>query len=306
MNLGLWQTRFRDYLEARNYSERTIEGYVAGLRPFFEFLACMGIDSLGGVTRDVVAEYSTSLYAREYRGRRIAASTQAMCLCRLRVFFRFLEREGFVPMDPTGGLELPRVAPRTLPTMLSEQEAVRVLEAAPGTTPIDVRNRTMLEVLYCTAIRNSELRSLTLDDVDLEAAELVVRCGKRRKARRLPLGEEAVAWLRDYTDHARPHFVTAPAERLLFLSLRGGPLRRNTLSTIVRDIAKRAGLGKRVTPHVLRHCCASHMLRRGAGLRQLQELMGHESPHTTQRYTRLDVSDLRKVLERCHPREKKA
>jgi integrase/recombinase XerD len=306
MNLALWQSRFKEYLELRNYTPRSVEGYVAQLRPFFDFLAGAGVDSLGAVTRDVMEDYRVHLYEHEYRGRRVSIATQTGKLCQIKVFFRFLERDGFVPLDPTAGVQLPRQQ-RPLPrTVLSEKETERLLEILEGREPIDIRNRAMLEVFYCTGIRNSELSALVLDDVDLRTAELFVRSGKGRKARKLPLGEEAVAWLREYVDHARPHFVQAPNETVLFLSLRGGTLRRNTLAMIVRAAARKAGLKKRVTPHVLRHSCATHMLRNGAGLRQLQELLGHDSPQTTQRYTRLEVSDLRKVLQRCHPREKKS
>lgn len=306
MNLTLWQSRFREHLEQRNYAERSIEGYLGQLRPFFEFLSSMGIETLGGVTRDVMEQFRSHLFEREYRGRRVTAATQSGSLCQIKVFFRYLEREGFIPLDPTAGLDLPRVR-RPLPrVILTEQETTRLLEAMAGNEPIEIRNRAMMEVFYCTGIRNSELRDLTLDDVDLRAAELFVRSGKGRKARKLPLGEEAVSWLREYVEHARPHFVLSPRDHQLFLSTHGGGLGRSVLARIVSDAATRAGLNKHVTPHVLRHCCATHMLRHGAGLRQLQELLGHESPMSTQRYTRIEVSDLRKVLERCHPREKKA
>lgn len=306
MNLALWQARFREYLEVRSYSARTVEGYVAELRPFFDFLAAVGIEELGRVTRQAVEEYRSHLFHRRFRGRRISPNTQAGYLCHLRLFFEFLTREGFLAVDPAQCVELPRTQPHLPRTILSEQEAERVMEAAAGKDPLGIRNRAILEVLYGTAIRNQELRELTLDDLSLEEARLTVRRGKGSKTRLLPLGDEAMAWLREYLDKARPHFIRAPGERLLFLSWRGRQLRRNTLSKLVRALARQAGIKKPVTPHVLRHCCATHMLRRGAGLRHLQELLGHESPQTTQRYTRLEVSDLRKVLERCHPREKKS
>jgi len=305
VNLALWQSRFRENLELRNYAERSIEGYVGQLRLLFDFLTSLGIETLGAVTRDVMEQYRSHLYEREFRGKRVTAATQCGSLSQLKVFFRFLEREGFIPIDPMAGFDLPRVRQAMPRTILTEQETARVLEAMEGNAPIEIRNRAMMEVFYCTGIRNSELRDLNLDDVDLRAAELFVRCGKGAKARKLPLGEDAVAWLAEYIRHARPHFVLAPGVQRLFLSLRGGGLGRSVLARIVSDAATKAGLTKHVTPHVLRHCCATHMLRHGAGLRQLQELMGHASPTSTQRYTRIEVSDLRKVLERCHPRERK-
>lgn len=305
MNLELWQNRFREHLEQRNYSERSIEAYTGQLRIFFEFLSSLGVESLGGVTRDVLEEYRGHLYAREYHGRRIAATTQSGRLSQLKVFFRYLEREGFVPIDPTAGVDLPKVCRPAPRVILTELETERVLEAMAGNGPVEIRNRAMMEVFYCTGIRNSELRDLMLTDVDLQRAELFVRSGKGRKPRRLPLGEEATSWLCEYIRHARPHFVRVRSEERVFLSSHGGGLGRSVLANIVSAAAVRAKLSKHVTPHVLRHSCATHMLRHGAGLRQLQELLGHDSPTSTQRYTRVEISDLRKVLKRCHPREKK-
>jgi integrase/recombinase XerD len=307
MNLALWQGRFREYLEVRNYSPRSRDGYVGELRCFFAFLESLGVESLGNVTREVIEEYRGHLFERRTaRGKRLSAGSQIGYLCHIRVFFRYLLREGFVAIDPTAGVELPRRHVSMPRTVLSEQETERVLDSADGKDPVGIRNRAILEVLYCTAVRNSELRDLLLDHINLETGELHVRSGKGRKSRRLPLGEEAVTWLREYLAHARPHFVRKAEERHLFLTMHGGPLERGSLAKLVKAIAKKAGLKKPVTPHVLRHCCATHMLRNGAGLRQLQEILGHDSPQTTQRYTRLEVSDLRKVLERCHPREKKS
>jgi integrase/recombinase XerD len=131
-----------------------------------------------------------------------------------------------------------------------------------------------------------------------------VRRGKGGKSRVVPLGEEACAWLEEYLRRGRPRLLRGSSP-WLFLTRKGRPVNRAHLAWIVRQAAARAGLGKHVTPHVLRHCCATHMLRRGAGLRHLQELLGHSLASSTQRYTRIEVSDLRKVLARCHPRERR-
>ena len=305
MNIDLWKSRFKQYLELRNFSPRSIEGYLSEVKAFLGWLDAVGVASLAALTRDHVEDYRAFLAETTYRGRRLAVSTQAHRLGTLKTFTRFLAHERFIPFDPSAGVDLPRV-PQTLPrTVLSELEAERVVECATGVGPVEIRNRAMLEVLYCTGIRNQELRELKLGDVQLERAELIVARGKGSKPRALPLGEDAIAWLKEYLLRARPYLVCAAAQRVLFLSYRGNALTRAAVAKIVRGQACRSGLKKPVTPHVLRRSCATHMLRHGAGLRQVQELLGHASPQTTERYTRLEITDLRRALQRCHPRERK-
>lgn len=306
MNLPLWKTRFYEYLRMRNLAERTAQGYCGELRPFFEYLEVEGVKSIGGITRDLVDGYRELLFRRRYRGKRIGMGAQSKRLSAVKCFTRFLTVEHFIPLDPALDVELPRV-PRTLPkTLLSEREAERLIEAPDVTSIYGIRDRAMLEVFYCTAIRNQEMRNLALSSVDFETATLRVDMGKGGKSRLLPLGEEAIHWLREYLARARPHMAPIPDEGVLFVTKMGRKFGRANLSKQIRLMGNRAGLKKRVTPHVLRCCCATHMLRHGAGLRHLQELMGHASPDTTQRYIRLEVSDLRAVLQRCHPREKKS
>ena len=165
----------------------------------------------------------------------------------------------------------------------------------------------MLELFYGTALRNSELSHLTTDQVDLPNRELRL-VGKGGRARVLPLGETAAHWLGLYLVRGRPRAQGGQpdANRLVFRTLHGQPYDRGRVAKMVRQAARAAGIKKRVTPHLLRATCVTHMLRHGAGLRSLQELLGHESLDTTQRYTRLEVSDLRRTVERCHPRERRA
>lgn len=306
MNPDLWKSRFKEYLELRYYSPRSVAGYTAELDVFFRFLEAQGVESLAAITREVMEEYRAFLFEATHRGKRISASTQAHRLSTVKVFTRFLAREKFIAIDPGAGVELPRL-PQTLPRhILSENEAEQVVETSEGVGPLDIRNRAILEVLYCTAIRNQELRDLRVEDVALDCGEVCVQRGKGAKGRMLPLGDDAVDWLKEYLAHSRPYLVRSTEQMLLFLTCRGNRLGRSELARLVRGIGRKAGVKKAVTPHVLRHSCATHMLRHGAGLRQLQELMGHASPETTQRYTRVEVSDLRRVLKRCHPRERKA
>ncbi len=305
MNLELWRTRFREHLDLGAFSSRTAEEYCRELRPLFEYLERQGLDEPGAATRDHLEGYRTHLfYLRTRSDQPLSLQTQQGRMTAVKAFFRFLHAERFVLVDPAASLALPKV-PRGLPRAhLSEADVETLLSQPDTTTPVGLRDRAAMEVLYVTGLRNAELRALTLDDVGLERREVRVRRGKGGKSRLVPLGEEAVAWLEEWLCRGRPSLVRDPAERHVFVTWRGRPLTREDLGHLVSMAAERAGLSK-VTPHQLRHCCATHMLRHGASLRHLQELLGHASASTTQRYTRVELSDLKKVLRRCHPRERR-
>ena len=235
MNLALWKSRFKEHLELRHYSPRSVDGYTAELAPFFRFLDAQGVESLAAITRDVLEEYRAFLFEATFRGRRLSAATQAHRLCTVKVFTRFLAREQFIALDPGAGVDLPRV-PQTLPrSILSEDEAERVMETSPRERPPSTSaTGPSWRLLYCTAIRNQELRDLRLEDLSLDRGELRVERGKGAKGRMLPLGEEAIAWLKEYLARSRPHLVRSSEQTLLFLTYRGNRLARSELARIVR------------------------------------------------------------------------
>lgn len=301
--LDQWRPRFQQHLLMLGFSPRTVAGYGAGMVPLFEFLEVRGIEKLSQVTRDGLDAYRQHLFLIETRGKRLSLGSQSNKLNAIKAFFRFLMEEHVLLIDPAAHIQTPRTG-KTLPRqLLSEPETEQLLEAPDITTPLGIRNRAILELLYATAIRNSELRDLALGEVDLERQELFVACGKGGKSRRLPLGEEAAACLEDYLLHARPYLAGPTSGDVVFLSSGGCKLSRGKLSRLVRDIAQACGLEKTVTPHILRHACATHMLRRGAGIRQLQVLLGHSDLGSTQRYTRVDIGDLHEIVAKYHPRE---
>ena len=302
LNLDLWSSRFSEWMRLRNWSEQTIKNYKCGLKLFFEYLQSQGVPSLGAVTRDLVEGFRTHLFYRRVRGKPIAMSSQSGRLQCAKSFLRFLARENYLLADPSTTVDLPKV-PRPLPRVLSEQEVLKLLEAPDTSGLCGIRDRAVLEVFYATAVRNQELANLCLDDLDREHQALWVREGKGKKSRMVPLGEEALAWLDEYLARVRPQLVTREKESRIFLSSRGFPMSQGVLITLVARHALKAGL-KKVKPHTLRHSCATHMLRRGAELRHLQALLGHSSPTITEHYTQVEISDLHKVLRRCHPRER--
>lgn len=305
LDLRLWQARYREYLEiVRGWSPRTVENYTAELKVFFPFLERQGVTNLTRLTRAHLEGYRLELFHLRRRDRPLSKQTQACKLSAIKQFARYLFRSNYVLLDLSSGFDLPRVEQKVPRYVVTEKEALQLIDQPDIKTPLGIRDRAVLELFYGTGLRNSELRQLKMDQVDLERGLLRIDHGKGGKARVVPLGEEALVWLEEYLNEVRPQLLRSPEQQLVFPSPRtGGLMPRSTTSWIVSQVAKKAGIAKNVTPHVLRHACATHMLRRGANVRHLQVLLGHSSLDTTQIYTRVEVSDLAKVVRRCHPRE---
>lgn len=306
MDFDLWRARFHEWLQTKYTSRDTISNHLSGVVPFFEFLRGLALASWTEANRDVLEEYrNVVFYMKNSRtGGALGVATQINRLISVKIFFKFLVRQGFLLGDPSHHLELPR-CPKALPTVLTETEVLQLLAVPNVRSRAGIRDRTMLEMLYSTALRNGELCSLTLDQVDLGTHMVRLQKGKGDKGRVVPLGQEAQSWLSTYLEVVRPHWLRNPQLTAIFLDRWGHRgLSRNGLNQIVHRISLESGIGKTITPHTLRHSCATHMLKRGAGLRHLQQLLGHNHLSSTEHYTRLEVSDLRKVLSRCHPRER--
>jgi integrase/recombinase XerD len=218
-------------------------------------------------------------------------------------FLRYLHDEKYLLANPGEGVPRPKL-PDALPSEIPTEEEVLVLLQVPDTQDIlGLRDRAVLELLYSCALRNAELRQLSIEDLDLHRLEVRILKGKGQKGRVLPVGEPAALWIERFLQKSRPHLVADPYEESLFVNSRGLPLSGEVLSKLVSAYAKKAKLSMKVTPHVLRHACATHMLARRAGIRYLQKFLGHAAATTTERYTRVEISDLREVYLRCHPRE---
>jgi site-specific recombinase XerD len=228
-----------------------------------------------------------------------ARSTAARRASTFRVWFGLLERRGVVPSDPTLLLGTPKQG-RHLPRVLRVDQVTALLEAPPADTAVGRRDRALLELLYATGARVAEACGLDIDAVD-DVQQLVRLDGKGGKQRIVPLGEPAVDALREYLAAGRPELMTDGATAALLLNTRGGRLGTRDARTAVERAGRSAGLGH-VTPHTLRHSYATHLLEHGADVRQVQELLGHASLATTQRYTHLSRGRLREVHAAAHPR----
>jgi integrase/recombinase XerD len=278
----------------RGASRHTLAAYRRDLADFNKFLAREG-HRLGDVRPDDVVSYLE--YAR---ARGLKPSSIARRLAAVRGLYRHLVREESLTRDPTEHIDSPRIG-RPLPKTLSRDAAAALVEAIDGDTPRLVRDRTLLEVLYATGMRASECLALRLEDVNLNAGYALCT-GKGQKQRLVPLGEQALAWLRRYLAAARPAFTRTRDCGRLFVNPRGGALSRQSLWAIVRRAAAAAGIRRKVSPHVLRHSFASHLLEGGADLRAVQTMLGHADISTTQIYTHLPSEALTRMYRDFHPR----
>jgi integrase/recombinase XerD len=254
--------------------------------------------SWGDVDQGMLQGFIAALRAREY-----ADATVARKVAAVKSFFSYLTAEGIVPVDPTETLSSPRVG-KSLPKALTVQEVDELLEQPrKRSTPEAKRDKAMLELLYATGMRVSELVGLDLDSIELRNNRATVRCvGKAGKERLIPIHEQAVHALRVYLQEARPELSRSKREKGLFINRRGDRLTRQGFWLILKNYAKSANIPSDVTPHTLRHSFATHMLRGGAPLRSVQELLGHANISTTQVYTQLTDEHVREVYQHAHPR----
>jgi integrase/recombinase XerD len=278
----------------RGLAPNTLVAYERDLRVLAAFAAERRVDLLDLAPADLAD------FAGVLRARGLKARSQARHVFAVRGFFGFAQREGLIDRDPTENVRAPR-AFRALPRYLNPAQVEALLKAPDTGTPLGVRDRAVLEVLYATGLRASELTGLALDGLDLELG--VVRVfGKGGKERLVPLGREAGRWVTRYLAETRARFASEASSNLLFLSQRGGRLSAMGLWGLVRRHAVTAGIERVLTPHVLRHSFATHLLERGADLRALQAMLGHADIATTEIYTHVSRERLRQIYDKLHPR----
>ena len=283
---------FLDHLTVeRGLSPNTVDAYRRDLLRFFAALR----KPPPRVKREDVRDF----LGRE-RAAGLSTATSARRLVALRTFYRFLLMERLCEGDPTENIDPPRTLKR-LPDYLNEEEVERFLAAPDPEHPLGLRDRAMIEVLYATGIRVSELTSLTLDRLNLKAGFVLVM-GKGSKERVVPLGEVAQDWVARYSVSARPALLKGRESRHLFVTGRGGGLSRKTVWALAGRYARAAGIAKHLSPHTLRHSFATHLLEHGADLRSVQLLLGHSDISTTQIYTHVEQERLKRIYRQFHPR----
>ena len=286
----------------KNLSSHTREGYLADLKQFQSFLK--GTDLLagadGGIPGDplVIRSFLASLYRRKLRKVTISRKGAA-----LRSFYRYLLREGVVAVNPAELVQLPRCE-KYIPVVLSADEMLALLQVKFAEDAAGNRDRAMIELFYSAGIRLSELTGLNLEDVRFQEGLIKVR-GKGRKERIVPFGRPALQAIEVYLQKRRELLkegTSGEGEEALFLSTRGKRMNPRGIARVVERVVRESGIGRKISPHALRHTFATHLLDAGADLRSIQEMLGHKSLSTTQKYTSVSVSRLMEIYDRAHPR----
>ncbi|HET7852926.1 MAG TPA: site-specific tyrosine recombinase XerD [Candidatus Methylomirabilis sp.] len=284
----------------RGVADNTLTAYSRDLQRYLAFLQKTGDRGLETGDWSKVSLSHLQAFLVSLRDSGLAPTSVARAISALRSFHRFLAAEGYVRSDPTSLLRVPRVS-RRLPSVLSADEVERLLTAPDVSKPRGLRDKAMLELLYATGLRVSELLSAPLTALDPTVG--FIRClGKGAKERIVPVGSSALQWLKEYLTRGRPSLAAEKETPFLFLGRGGRRLTRQAFWKSIRSYGGKAGILKRITPHTLRHSFATHLLERGADLRSVQMMLGHADISTTQIYTHVSRARLREIHERFHPR----
>ena len=298
MNWDKLIRQFANYLRLeRSLSENSIQAYVRDVVKLKQFADISNLKvSPQGVTSEMIKDYLKYLGELD-----MSAYTQSRMLSGIKSFYTFLEYEELITENPAQLIESPKLG-RKLPDVLNIYEIEKIFDSIDLSTPEGTRNRAMLEVLYSSGLRVSELINLKLNNVYFDIGFLRI-IGKGNKERLVPVGKSALKQLQIYVNEIRCHVKIHPGnENFVFLNRRGKGLSRVMIFTIIRDLVKTAGIDKQVSPHTFRHSFATHLVEGGADLRAVQEMLGHESITTTEIYTHLDREYLKQIIREFHPR----
>jgi integrase/recombinase XerD len=304
----IWLERFLEYLRAINHSQETINTRRKLIKIFINW--CQERDllepeqiSLSHLERyrSWLSNYRSNSVHSNKKNEYLDVATVAQRLSNVRVFFRFLAKQGVIKENPASVLETPKVARRLPKAILNTGEAEIVLQQPNLETQIGIRDRAILEVLYSTAIRKAELSALTIHNLDKSRGLLTIICGKGGKDRVVPIGERAIAFLELYLTQVRLVWAKGQDNNKIFLTAKGTPLCKHSIPSTLSKYIKGAEIGKSGSCHIWRHTCATVMLENGADIRYIQEMLGHSNLATTQIYTKVSDVKLKEVHNRTHP-----
>ena len=301
-SLRAWAGNFLESQRVRNFSDRTIHHRAYHLEVFITWAEARDVKRPTEVTRPILERYLRHLYhRRQENGRALSVTAQLGAIGAVRAYFRWLNKQNVLLWNPASDLELPRVERRLPKGVLTIEEAEKILAQPDVRVPMGLRDRAMLEVLYSTGMRRAELAGLELFDIDAERGTILIRLGKGRKDRMIPIGERALAWIDRYVSDVRPSLLVSSAEKALFLTSAGEAFIPESLTNLVSRHVEASGIGKKGACHLFRHTAATLMLEGGADIRYIQELLGHASVKTTQIYTQVSIRKLKQVHAETHP-----
>jgi integrase/recombinase XerD len=300
MEVVVTVAEFKHQLKVKGYAPATIDSYRKNLDQFAAWLSGHDIGDLRQVTRQIIIDYQSFVMAQP-----LAAETRALKLRAVKRLFEYLEDSHQLLVNPTEGIVETCRQNKKIGPVLSVAEMQKLLEQPNLSWPGQIRDRAIMEVFYATGIRLNELLSLEVYHVDIKSRVLYIRRGKGNRQRVVPLGKQAARYLAEYLNKIRPIYARKnPKTRTLFLCQSGQPLTREALRSRLQEYRAKAGITKPVSPHVFRRSCATHLLQGGADIRYVQKLLGHKEIKTTQQYTRIKPTEVKKIHETTHPNQK--
>ena len=306
-SLRFYLQPYQEWQAVKGFSPRTVEAGTLRLLRFIEFCEARGVTDVREVSRHVVERFQKALHMTRRVGKGpLGIKYQNQVLLSLKGFFKWLCKERYVLYNPASELEMPRL-PKTLPrAILNQGEVEAILGGVDISTPVGVRDRALMELLYSTGIRRIEVANLKIYDVDLAMGTAFIKEGKGGRDRVVPVGERALFWISKYLEEVRPLLSDAVDEGSLFLSSRGGGgIRLHSVGELVAGYVRKAALHKRGGCHMFRHTCATLMLENGADVRFVQALLGHARLDTTQIYTHVSIQKLKEIHKATHPAKMK-
>lgn len=296
-------TDFLNHLKTRGYAQTTLENYNRAFRPFLAWLGTQAIEKPEQITPRHLSEYQQYLY-NDYSPRKTLTLSYQMNLLKiLKPLFRYLCEQGTVLSDPSLKLQLPKL-PRRIPRDILNKREIRLILKTPDIKTLSgFRDRIIFELLYATGIRKSELFDLNTQDINIKRREIMIRLGKGARDRMVPIPKKTAELLDKYLCAVRPELIREKKTDALIINDRGGAYNRGNMDYLMKRTLSALKLKKHITTHSFRHTCATHLLKNRADIRVIQELLGHKTLSTTQQYTRVDITDLRRMIDRHHPRE---
>jgi integrase/recombinase XerD len=300
--MAAYVARYLEWLRVHNYAEPTVKNRELYLGYFIGWAAERGLTQPKAITKPILERYQRSLYQhRKVNGDPLTFRGQHARLVPLRAFFKWLARQNYLLFNPASELELPRLEQRLPKHVLTKSEVEQVLARPDTSEPMGVRDRAILETFYSTGMRRSELMHLSLFDLDRERGTVMIRQGKGKKDRMIPIGERAVKWIDRYQNNVRPELAIGRGNSTLFLTATGEAFTPNRLTQMVRDYVNGANLNKSGSCHLFRHTMATLMLENGADIRYIQAMLGHAELSTTQIYTQVSIRKLKEIHTATHP-----
>ena len=294
--------RYLDWLQIQNYSKATIKGRDHYLSVFIVWCDERSLKRPNEITKPILERYQRHLYLhRKKDGEPLSFRSQHSHLVPVRAWFKWLTRQNHILYNPASELDLPRLEKRLPKHVLSQPEVETVLNQTDTNDALGIRDRAMLETLYSTGMRRMELINLKLYDIDVDRGTVMIRQGKGKKDRMIPIGDRALAWIDKYLTEVRPELVAGLDDGVLYLTNLSEPFTPNRLTQLVRNYVQSAGIGKTGACHLFRHTMATLMLEHGADIRFIQEMLGHADVSTTQIYTQVSIRQLKEIHTATHP-----